>query len=116
MQAEQMCYSNSSSSAGLSGGIKSLAESAFSQLQSIFSKLVFDLRLTNFHDMQSSFIQVKLQIESILNSDLAADLRRLVREFNRLANIPVCSSDDNSFEVIARLSRHGRIELMFLEP
>jgi len=116
MQADQMSKTKTRSSAELTTVLKSIAENAFSQLQTIFSKLVFDLRLTNFHDTQISFIQVKHQIESILNSDLAADLRRLVREFNRLANIPVCSGDDNIFEVMARLSCHGRIELMFMEP
>jgi hypothetical protein len=89
MQSEAMCHTGGSSSSGLTSGIKAIAENAFSQLQTFFSNLVFDLRLTNFHDMQMNFVQVKQRIECILNSDLAADLGRLVREFNRLANVPV---------------------------
>ncbi|MBI2809693.1 MAG: hypothetical protein HYX67_02520 [Candidatus Melainabacteria bacterium] len=93
--------------------IKLACVTAFTKLNQQFSGLVFDLRRSSFQDFETSFEQIKSQIEQMLNS-LNYDRPRLVLAFNSEAR-PVCSGDNQSFDVRATLSDSGRIVLQFMD-
>ena len=93
--------------------IRLACENAFAKLNQLFSGLVFDLRRNSFQDFETSFEQIKSQIEQILNS-LNYDRPRLVLAFNSEAR-PVCSGDNHNFDVRATLSDSGRIVLQFMD-
>jgi hypothetical protein len=93
--------------------IKIACVNAFTNLNQMFSKLVFDLRCNSFQDFQMSFEQTKGQIEQMLNS-LNYDRPRLVLAFNSEAR-PVRSGDNQNFDVRAALDASGRIVLQFMD-
>ncbi|MBS1955020.1 MAG: hypothetical protein JST89_12610 [Cyanobacteria bacterium SZAS-4] len=93
--------------------IKIACVNAFAKLNQQFSCLVFDLRRNSFQDFETSFEQIKSQIEQMLNS-LNYDRPRLVLAFNSEAR-PVCSGDNQNFDVRATLSDSGRIVLQFMD-
>lgn len=86
---------------------------AFNKLSQMFSSIVFDLRRNSFQNFEASFESVKTQIEQMLNS-LNYDRSRLVLAFNSEAR-PVCSGDNQNFDVRAALTSSGRIKLEFMD-
>jgi len=113
MQNGSQMKSDSSLSGFDRKSIRIACVSAFTKLNQQFSCLVFDLRRNSFQDFETSFEQIKSQIEQILNG-LNYDRPRLVLAFNSEAR-PVCSGDNQNFDVRATLSDSGRIVLQFMD-
>lgn len=93
--------------------IRKACVNAFNKLSQQFGGLVFDLRRNSFQDFETSFEQIKSQIEQLLNG-LNYDRPKLVLAFNSEAR-PVCSGDNQNFDVLATLSESGRIVLNFMD-
>lgn len=93
--------------------IRKACVNAFNKLNQQFSGLVVDLRRNSFQDFETSFEQIKSQIEQLLNG-LNYDRPKLVLAFNSEAR-PVCSGDNQNFDVLATLSESGRIVLNFMD-
>jgi hypothetical protein len=92
-----------------------MACEAFSMLQALFRAQDFSLRSKNYHETQQSFEQIKQEVETVLNESTVCNRLLLIREFNRIASVPIRSSNDIRFEVFARTNHVGSIELLFLD-
>ncbi|HEY9678787.1 MAG TPA: hypothetical protein V6C76_12310 [Drouetiella sp.] len=93
--------------------VKLACINVFNTLNSKFANIVFDLRRATFQDVETSFEQTKLQIEQMLNN-LNCDRRKLILAFNSQSR-PVCSRDNQRFDVRAALDCRGHIVLQFVD-
>ena len=93
--------------------VKLACINVFNTLNFMFAGLVLDLRRATYQDVETSFEQTKAQIEQMLNN-LNYDRPRLVLAFNSESH-PVCSRDNQRFDVRARLDRRGHIVLQFVD-
>jgi hypothetical protein len=91
-----------------------VAASAFANLSRWFLTSVFDLRRTDFQEFTESFHRIKNQIEGLLNSG-AFDRDKIMSDFNAQAAQTLKSADNFKLDVMARINRQGKIELLFME-